>query len=321
MNHPLAVATLPEESSATRPLRLAILTQKPQLYSTQRLKAAGESRGHRVELINYLRCCLDVSRQRPRITYQGRDLDDFDAVIPRIGATYTFFGTAVVRQFEMMGVFTANSSQAIALSRDKLSCLQLLSRVGIGLPVTGFAHATTDVEGLLEIVGGVPVVIKLLEGTQGAGVILAETKAAAEAVIEAFHTLDANILVQEFIAEAQGSDLRCFVIGDQVVAAMLRKAPPGEFRSNLHRGGTAIRVAISDEERNTALSAARVLGLQVAGVDILRSHRGPVVTEVNSSPGLEGIERTSGVNVAEAIIRYLEAEIALRRQPATPSGA
>jgi ribosomal protein S6--L-glutamate ligase len=272
-------------------------------------------------LINYLRCCLDVSRQRPRITYQGRDLDDFDAVIPRIGATYTFFGTAVVRQFEMMGVFTANSSQAIALSRDKLSCLQLLSRVGIGLPVTGFAHATTDVEGLLEIVGGVPVVIKLLEGTQGAGVILAETKAAAEAVIEAFHTLDANILVQEFIAEAQGSDLRCFVIGDQVVAAMLRKAPPGEFRSNLHRGGTAVRVAISDEERNTALSAARVLGLQVAGVDILRSHRGPVVTEVNSSPGLEGIERTSGVNVAEAIIRYLEAEIARRRQPATPSGS
>lgn len=287
-------------------MKIVILSRKPSLYSTRRLKEAGEARGHQMLVVDFLRCYMDITAHQPKVIYQGRPLEGIDAVIPRIGASYTFYGTAVVRQFEMMGVFPANESQAISRSRDKLRCLQLLARAGIGLPVTGFAHSTKDIQGLINIVGGPPLVIKLLEGTQGIGVILAETRKAAEAVIEAFRGLDANILVQEFVKEAKGSDIRCLVVGGRVVAAMKRQAPPGEFRSNLHRGGTATKIRLTPEERSTAVRAAKALGLRVAGVDIIRSHHGPVVLEVNSSPGLEGIERTSGVNVAGKIIEFLE---------------
>ena len=227
-------------------------------------------------------------------------------MIPRIGASKTFYGTAVVRQFEMMGVFPLNESQAISRSRDKLRSMQLLSRRGIGLPVTGFAHSTKDVQGVIQLVGGAPLVVKLLEGTQGIGVVLCETAKAAESVIEAFRGLDANILVQEFIAEASGSDIRAFVIGDKVVAAMQRKGAPGEFRSNLHRGGSAAEVKITPEERSTAVRSAKALGLKVCGVDMLRSNHGPVVMEVNSSPGLEGIEKATGFDVAGAVVKYIE---------------
>jgi ribosomal protein S6--L-glutamate ligase len=229
-----------------------------------------------------------------------------DAIIPRIGASQTFYGTAVVRQFEMMGVFSGNSSIAISRARDKLRCLQLLSRRGIGLPVTGFAHSTKDVTGLIQAVGGPPLVVKLLEGTQGIGVVLAETQQAAESVIEAFRGLDANILVQEFIREAKGVDIRCFVVGGKVIAAMMRQASKGEFRSNLHRGGKAAPVRITPEERSTAVRSAKTMGLHVAGVDLLRSNHGPVVMEVNSSPGLEGIERASGHDVAGEVIGFIE---------------
>jgi ribosomal protein S6--L-glutamate ligase len=287
-------------------MKIVILSRKPSLYSTRRLKEAGEARGHQMLVVDFLRCYMDITAHKPKVIYQGRPLEGIDAVIPRIGASYTFYGTAVVRQFEMMGVFPANESQAISRSRDKLRCLQLLARAGIGLPVTGFAHSTKDIQGLINIVGGAPLVIKLLEGTQGIGVILAETRKAAEAVIEAFRGLDANILVQEYVKEAGGSDIRCLVVGGRVVAAMKRQAPPGEFRSNLHRGGTATKIRLTPEERSTAVRAAKALGLQVAGVDIIRSNHGPVVLEVNSSPGLEGIERASGVNVAGKIIEFLE---------------
>lgn len=286
-------------------MRIAILSRRGSLYSTRRLKEAGEERGHQMAVVDYLRCYIDITSRRPRVMYAGRDLQ-VDAIIPRIGASQTFYGTAVVRQFEMMGVYPLNESQAITRSRDKLRCLQLLSREGIGLPVTGFAHSTKDIEGLIGLVGGAPLVIKLIEGTQGVGVILAETKKAAEAVIEAFRGLDANILVQEFIKEAGGADIRCFVVGERVVAAMKRQGAPGEFRSNLHRGGVAERVQITPEERTTAKRAAKAMGLKVAGVDILRSNHGPVVMEVNSTPGLEGIEKATGVNVAGKIIEYIE---------------
>jgi ribosomal protein S6--L-glutamate ligase len=240
------------------------------------------------------------------VMYQGRRLSDFDAVIPRIGASRTYYGTAVVRQFEMMGVFTAIESQALSRSRDKLRSLQILAREGVDMPVTSFAHHTKDSNDLIEIVGGAPLVIKLLEGTQGLGVVLAETKKAAQSVIEAFRGLDANILVQEFVKEAQGEDIRAFVVGREVVAAMRRQAPPGEFRSNLHRGGLAECTELTADERRTALKAASKLGLQIAGVDMLRSSHGPLVLEVNSSPGLEGIEKASGEDVAREIIRYVE---------------
>jgi ribosomal protein S6--L-glutamate ligase len=239
------------------------------------------------------------------VHYHGRRLK-FEAVIPRIGARHTFYGTAVVRQFQVMGVFAANDSQAIARARDKLRSLQLLAREGVGLPVTGFVHSIQDIRGLLETVGGPPVVIKLVEGTQGIGVMLAETRKAAESVIAAFRELDANILVQEFLAEAGGADVRAFVVGRRVVAAMRRQAPPGEFRSNLHRGGTAEATQLAAEERQVALRAAGALGLAVAGVDLIRAERGPVVVEVNASPGLEGIERATGVDVAGAIVEFLE---------------
>ncbi|KKI98039.1 30S ribosomal protein S6--L-glutamate ligase [Prochlorothrix hollandica] len=287
-------------------MRIAILSQKASLYSTARLREAGELAGYEVKVIDYLRCYMNITAHKPQVVYQGQPLEGFDAVIPRIGASRTFYGTAVVRQFEMMGVYTTNSSQAISRSRDKLRCLQILAKQGLGLPVTGFAHSTKDIDGLIDIVGGAPLVIKMLEGTQGIGVVLAETYHAAKSVIEAFRGMDANILVQEFISEAGGMDIRCFIVGDKVVASMKRQGAPGEFRSNLHRGGTAEKIKLTPEERSTALRAAKAMGLQVAGVDLLRSNHGPVVMEVNSSPGLEGIEEATGVNVAGKIIQFIE---------------
>jgi ribosomal protein S6--L-glutamate ligase len=290
-------------------MKIAILSRKSSLYSTARLKDAGLKRGHEVHVIDYLRCYMNITSHRPLVVYQGRKLEDYHAMIPRIGASNTFYGTAVVRQFEMMGVFSPNSSQAISRSRDKLRALQILAAKGIGLPVTGFAHSIKDIDSLVAIVGGPPLVVKLLEGTQGIGVVLAETKSAATSVIEAFRGLDVNILVQEFIKEAEGADIRAFVVGNRVVAAMKRQGAAGEFRSNLHRGGRAESIKLTREEKSTAVHAAQILGLKVAGVDILRSNHGPVVMEVNSSPGLEGIEKSSGVDVADAIIDFLEKSV------------
>lgn len=287
-------------------MKIAILSRDATLYSTRRLKEAGEIRGHDMRVIDHLRCYMNITSHNPIVMYQGKPLENFDAIIPRIGASNTFYGTAVVRQFEIMGVFTTNESQAISRARDKLRCLQILARQGIGLPVTGFAHSTKDIEGLIEIVGGAPLVIKLLEGTQGIGVVLAETHQAAKSVIEAFRGLEANILVQEFIKEAGGADIRCFVIGEKVVAAMKRQGAAGEFRSNLHRGGTASKIRLTPEERSTAIRAAKAMGLRIAGVDMLRSNHGPVVMEVNSSPGLEGIEMATGIDVAAKVIEYVE---------------
>jgi ribosomal protein S6--L-glutamate ligase len=249
---------------------------------------------------------MDITSARPAIWYKGETLEDFDAVVPRIGASITFYGLAVVRQFEMMGVYSVNESVAIGRSRDKLRAHQLLARAGIGLPVTGFAHSPTDTSALIKLVGGAPLVIKLLEGTQGRGVVLAETAKAGESVIDAFRELDANFLVQEFVKEAKGADIRCFVIGNRVVAAMMRQAKEGEFRSNLHRGGTATVVKLTPRERATAIRAAKTMGLNVAGVDIIRGKDGPLVLEVNSSPGLEGIEAATGKDVAGQIIEFLE---------------
>jgi ribosomal protein S6--L-glutamate ligase len=286
-------------------MKIIILSRNAKLYSTNRLKEAATNRGHTVRVIDYLRCYMDITSKHPRVIYQGEDLLP-DAIIPRIGATHTFYGTAVVRQFETMGVFTVNESQGITRSRDKLRSMQLMARDGIGLPVTGFAHSTKDIQGLIAVAGGAPVVIKLVEGTQGVGVILAETKKAAEAVIEAFCGLEANILVQQFIKEAGGSDLRCFVIDGKVIASMKRTGAPGDFRSNLHRGGTAAKTKPSPQERATATKAAKTMGLAVCGVDILQSNAGPVVMEVNSSPGLEGIETATSLDVAGKIIEYIE---------------
>ena len=287
-------------------MKLAILSRKASLYSTRRLQEAATARGHQVQVVDYLRCYMSIASHRPEVFYLGKSLG-VDAVIPRIGASQTFYGTAVVRQFEMMGAYSLNESQAISRSRDKLRCLQLLARRGIGLPVTGFAHSTKDVGGLIDIVGGAPLVVKLLEGTQGIGVVLAENRKAAESVIEAFRGLKANILVQEYIREAGGQDIRAFVVGGKVVAAMRRTAPEGEFRSNLHRGGSASKVKITPEERSIAVRSAKAMGLRVCGVDLLRSNHGPVVLEVNSSPGLEGIEGATGVDVADKVIVFIEA--------------
>jgi ribosomal protein S6--L-glutamate ligase len=287
-------------------MKIAILSRNPRLYSTRRLVKAAQDRGHEAKVIDVLRCYMDITSHRPGIHYKGENLAGFDAVIPRIGASVTFYGTAVLRQFEMMGTYPLNESVAITRARDKLRSLQLLSRKGIGLPVTGFAHAPDDVQDLIEMVGGAPLVIKLLEGTQGIGVVLAETRKAAESVIEAFMGLKANILVQEYIREAGGADIRCFVIGDKVVASMKRQAKEGEFRSNLHRGGSASVIRITPEERSTAVRAAKTMGLNVAGVDILRSNHGPVVMEVNSSPGLEGIETATGKDIAGQMIQFVE---------------
>jgi len=287
-------------------MNIAILSRNPRLYSTSRLVAAAKERGHEVRVLDHLHCYMNITSMKPTISYKGEKLEGYDAVIPRIGASVTFYGTAVLRQFEMMGVYPLNESVAISRSRDKLRSLQLLARKGIGLPVTGFAHNPDDVSDLLDSVGGAPVVIKLLEGTQGIGVVLAETKKAAESVIEAFMGLHANILVQEYIKEAGGADIRCFVVDGKVVAAMKRQAKAGEFRSNLHRGGSADVIRITPEERSTAVRAARIMGLNVAGVDLLRSNHGPVVMEVNSSPGLQGIEQSTGKDVAGMIIHCIE---------------
>jgi ribosomal protein S6--L-glutamate ligase len=285
---------------------IGILSTNRNLYSTRRFVEAGEERGHEVRVINHKRCYMNIVSHNPQIHYNGEAIIGIDAIIPRIGASVSFYGTAVVRQFEMMGVYSVNESVAITRSRDKLRASQLLSRKGIGLPVTGFANAPGDTEDLLKIVGGAPVVIKLLEGTQGVGVVLAETDKAAESVIEAFRGLKANFMVQEFIKEAGGADLRCFVIGDRVVASMMRQGKDGEFRSNLHRGGSAKLIKITPEERSTAVRSAKVMGLNVAGVDLLRSNHGPVVMEVNSSPGLEGIETATKKDVAGMIIEFIE---------------
>jgi ribosomal protein S6--L-glutamate ligase len=249
---------------------------------------------------------MNITAHRPQVIYRGSELRDVDAVIPRIGAAHTFYGTAVVRQFEMVGVYTAAESQAISRSRDKLRSMQLLAQAGVGLPITGFARDTADIDGVIELVGGAPLVVKLLEGTQGRGVVLAETRKAAESVIGAFRQLDTNILVQEYIREAGGSDIRAFVVGERVVASMMRTATEGDFRSNVHRGGSARKVRLTPEERATAQRAAKTMGLRVAGVDLMRSNHGPVVLEVNSSPGLEGIEAASGVDVAGRIIEHIE---------------
>ncbi|MCP5468355.1 MAG: 30S ribosomal protein S6--L-glutamate ligase [Deltaproteobacteria bacterium] len=300
-------------------MKIGILSRNSSLYSTKRLKEAAQERGHLVRIVDYLRCYMNITSRRPSVLYAGESLK-FDAVIPRIGASHTFYGTAVVRQFEMMGVFPANESQAITRSRDKLRSLQLLSRDGVGLPITSFAHSTKDIEGLINIVGGAPLIVKLLEGTQGIGVVLAETKKAAESVIAAFRGLNANILVQEFIKEAEGADIRCFVVGSRVVASMKRQAAPGEFRSNLHRGGSAESVRLSPEERATAVRAAKTMGLNVAGVDIIRSAHGPLVLEVNSSPGLEGIEKFTERDVAGSIIEFLEKKVQIGKTKTKGSG-
>ncbi|MDF2179198.1 30S ribosomal protein S6--L-glutamate ligase [Aliiglaciecola sp. CAU 1673] len=287
-------------------MRIAVLSRNSNLYSTRRLREAGEARGHEVHVIDPLKCYMNINMQSSSVHIKGKELPEFDAIIPRIGASITFYGTAVLRQFEMMGVYPLNESVAISRSRDKLRSLQLLSRKGIGLPITGFANQASNIPDLIEMVGGAPLVIKLLEGTQGIGVVLAETRQAAESVIEAFMGLRANIMVQEYIREAGGADIRCFVIGDKVIAAMKRQAKAGEFRSNLHRGGSASLIRLTPEERSTAVRAARTMGLNVAGVDILRSNHGPVVMEVNSSPGLEGIEAATGKNIADHIIEFIE---------------
>jgi ribosomal protein S6--L-glutamate ligase len=287
-------------------MKIAILSRGPRLYSTRRRVEAAEQRNHYARVINPLRCYMNITSHRPSIHYGGEELEIFDAVIPRIGASVTFYGTAVLRQFEMMGVYPANESVAISRSRDKLRSMQLLARRGIGLPVTGFASSLDDTTDLINIVGGAPLVIKLLEGTQGKGVVLAETGKAAESVIDAFRGLKAHFIAQEFIKEAGGADIRCFVIGDKVVASMKRQAREGEFRSNLHRGGSASLVRITPEERSTAVRAAKIMGLNVAGVDLLRSNHGPVVMEVNSSPGLEGIETATEKDIAGLIIEDIE---------------
>ena len=286
-------------------MNLGILSRNADLYSTRRLLEAAEQRGHQVRVIDYLRCYMNITSKSPKVLYAGKEVQ-CDAVIPRIGASHTFYGAAVVRQFEMMQVVCANDSQAITRARDKLRALQILSGEGVGLPITSFAHSTKDIAGLIDIVGGAPLIVKLLEGTQGVGVVLAETNKAAESVIASFRKLDANILVQEFIREADGCDIRAFVVGGEVVAAMMRRASEGDFRSNLHRGGRAEAVTLSDEERDNAVRAVQALGLDVAGVDMLRSSRGPLVIEVNASPGLEGIERATSINVAASILAFVE---------------
>jgi ribosomal protein S6--L-glutamate ligase len=290
-------------------MRIVILSRNPSLYSTRALVEAAEARGHEVRVLDTLQFDIRVSKRKPELFYQGEPVGRVDAVVPRIGASITFYGLAVVRQFEMMGVYCLNESQAIARSRDKLRTLQILSRHDIGVPPTVFTRQAEHVQRCISKVDGPPVVVKLLQGTQGIGVVLAETTRAAGSVIEAFHGLDQNILIQKFIKEAKGSDIRALVVGRKVVAAMKRQAPGGEFRSNMHRGGSARPVRLPVEYRRTALAAARVLGLRVAGVDLIESAEGPMVMEVNSSPGLEGVQKTTGVDVAGAIIEHLETEV------------
>ena len=288
-------------------MKIAILARNPRLYSHQRLKEAGEEAGHEVHIINPLYCYLNVATSKPEVHYRGGEpLPVYDAVIPRIGASITYYGTAVLRHMETMGMYTLNESIAIARSRDKFRSLQLLARKGIPMPLTGFAQSPDDTQDLIQMVGGAPLVIKLMEGTQGKGVILADSHQSAVSIINAFKGMDENILVQEFIKESHGMDIRCFVIGDKVVAAIKSQAKDGEFRANVHQGGKALKVKLSPQERAIAVSAAKAMGLKVAGVDLIRSHHGPLVLEINSSPGLEGIEKTTQVNIAGKIIEYIE---------------
>lgn len=287
-------------------MKIAILSRDGSLYSCKRLREAAESRGHNIEIIDPLSCYMNINPAAPSVHYRGRQLDKYHAIIPRIGTAITFYGTAVLRQFEMLGSFPLNESVAITRARDKLRSMQILAREGIDLPITGFAHSPDDTDDLIALVGGAPLVVKLVEGTQGIGVVLAETRQAAESVIDAFRGLNAHILVQEYIREAEGRDIRCLVVGRRVVAAIERQAKPGDFRSNLHRGGTARNIDITAQEKAIALKAASTLGLDVAGVDILRASRGPLVMEVNASPGLEGIETTTGQDIAGMMIDYIE---------------
>lgn len=287
-------------------MKIAMLARNPDLYSHKRLVEAAQAKGHEIDVINTTQCYMNITAHRPQVMYKGESLKGYDAVIPRIGASITFYGLAVLRQFEMMGVWPLNESVAIGRSRDKLRSLQILSREGLGLPVTGFANSARQAEEVIEMVGGAPVVIKLLEGTQGIGVVLGETMSSAKSVFEAFRGAKINILVQEFIKEAGGADIRAFVIGGRVIGAMMRQGAPDEFRSNLHRGGTAQKIRITPEERSTAVRAAKALGLNVAGVDLLRANHGPVIMEVNSSPGIEGIENATGLDIAGQIITFLE---------------
>lgn len=287
-------------------MNLLMMARNPNLYSHKRLVEAAEARGHDIRIVDTLKCYMNIAAHRPEVRYRGEALKNIDAIIPRIGASITFYGLAVLRQFEMMGMYPLNESVSIGRSRDKLRSTQILARRGIGLPVTAFAHQTSQAEELIDSVGGAPCVIKLLEGTQGIGVVLGETKAAAKSMIEAFGGLNANILVQEFIKEAGGSDIRAFVIGGKVIAAMQRTGAEGDFRSNIHRGGSATTIRITPEERSTAVRAAKALGLNVCGVDMLRANHGPVVMEVNSSPGLEGIEGATGKDIAGMIIEFIE---------------
>jgi len=290
-------------------MKIAVLSANPKLYSTKRLIEAGEKRKHEMVVVNHTKCVLQIEKKNPIIVYQGKKLEGIDAVIPRVGASVTFFGTAVVRQFEMQKIFTAVESQALVKSRDKLRSLQLLSRAGLGMPKTVFSNYTKDTEAVVSLIDSKPIILKLLEGTQGLGVILAETKKAAESVLEAFNGLEARVVLQEFIAEANGADIRAFVVDGTVVGAMKRQAKEGEFRSNLHRGGSAELIQLTDEEEDAAIKSARVMGLGIAGVDLLQSSRGPLVLEVNSSPGLEGIEVATEKDIAKEIIRYVERHV------------
>ncbi|GGK23755.1 putative alpha-L-glutamate ligase [Yeosuana aromativorans] len=290
-------------------MNIVILSRNPHLYSTQRLVEAAVQRKHHVEIIDPLKCEIIIEKKNPAILYKGKHIENIDAIIPRIGASVTFYGTAVVRQFEMMKVFSTVESQALVRSRDKLRSLQVLSRAGLGMPKTVFSNYTKDVAEIINYVGGAPLVIKLLEGTQGLGVVLAETNNAAESVLEAFNGLQARVIVQEFIKESKGADIRAFVVDGNVVGAMKRQGKVGEFRSNLHRGGSATIIQLSDEEENAALKAAKALGLGICGVDMLQSARGPLILEVNSSPGLEGIELATKKDIAKSIIRYIERNV------------
>lgn len=290
-------------------MKIAVLSANPKLYSTKRLVEAGEKRKHEMVIVDHTKCVLQIEKKNPIIVYKGKKLEDIDAVIPRVGASVTFFGTAVVRQFEMQKIFTAVESQALVKSRDKLRSLQLLSRAGLGMPKTVFSNYTRDTESVVSLIDSKPIILKLLEGTQGLGVVLAETKKAAESVLEAFNGLEARVVLQEFIAEAKGADIRAFVVDGNVVGAMKRQAKEGEFRSNLHRGGSAELIKLSDEEEDAAIKSARVMGLGIAGVDMLQSSRGPLILEVNSSPGLEGIEQATKKDIAKEIIRYVERHV------------
>lgn len=290
-------------------MKIIILSRSARLYSTQRLVEAGEKRGHQMVVVDHTKCDIVIEQKKPQIYYRGTEIKDIDAIIPRIGASVTFYGAAVIRQFEMMKIFSATSSEALTRSRDKLRSLQLLSRAGLGMPKTVFTNYSRDVNAVIDKVGGAPCVIKLLEGTQGMGVVLAETRSAAKSVLEAFNGLQARVIIQKFIKEAQGADIRVLVVDGVVVGAMKRQSAPGEFRSNLHQGGTAELIELTEEEENTALKATKVLGLGIAGVDMLQSNSGPLILEVNSSPGLEGIERATKQDIAKAIIRYVERNV------------